>query len=452
MRRLTRRFVSSGSFEASTKDSVIFQAFLGTCVGVAIMDKTAGVGGLIHLLLPEPVSIAGTDKPEKYATTGIPLFLKRLIKLGATPANMKAVVAGGALVGPLSPQDINLDIGGRTTENAYRILHEAGISVERSETGGFFSCSVELDMQTLACRIEPTGLDAAQEPATGALQGKADIGKAIETVRPIPQVALKVLRLIQDEACDISRIAEEVKKDQVLSAKTIQVCNSAIFAKPRDVVSLDHALVFLGKEQFIRLVISAAVKSYYEQCGNGYSLCKGGLYQHSIGTAMIAERIVGLTKTTSPANAYTAGLLHDIGKVVLDQFIAAAYPMLYRDFQNMGTDMIGAETKALGMNHIEAGGLLAEKWALPAPLSDVIRFHHTPEKSAVDKKLTATIYLADLLMSCFHSGLELERMEAKRLVDRLAILDLAPEQFKTLVDIIPMKVFQPVEESTEDNE
>jgi putative nucleotidyltransferase with HDIG domain len=132
---------------------------------------------------------------------------------------------------------------------------------------------------------------------------------------------LKVLRIIDDGAYDIGKVADEVKKDQVISARTIQLCNSAMFTKRSDVVSLDHALVFLGQELFLKLVISAAVQSYYNQSGNGYSLCKGGLYHHAIGTAMIAEKIAATTGKAVPGVAYTAGLLHDIGKVVLDQYI-----------------------------------------------------------------------------------------------------------------------------------
>jgi putative nucleotidyltransferase with HDIG domain len=191
------------------------------------------------------------------------------------------------------------------------------------------------------------------------------------------------------------------------------------------------------------------VQSYYDQSGSGYSLCKGGLYHHAIGTAMVAEKIVGLTGHTTPSVAYTAGLLHDIGKVVLDQYVTAAYPMLYREFQDKNADLIEAETRILGMDHTRVGGLLAEKWSLPKSLIDVIQFHHQPEKSQNNRLLTTTIYLADLLMSRFHTGLELERIGAERLADQLACLDLAPEHLQTLVDLIPNKVFEPVEDKSE---
>lgn len=446
---LKKYHVASGSFEVGNTESRLLQAFLGTCVGVAVFDDTVGVGGLIHLLLPEPVSAGILDQPEKYATTGMPAFLKQLLEMGATRKNMRAVVAGGALVGPLTSRDMNLDIGGRTAEKVYIALHTEGIAVERAETGGFFTCCIELDMQHWECRIQPAGFDAAENHIDESPPILSDIQQAIEAIRPIPQVALKVLRITDDGTYDIDKITKEVKKDQVISARTIQLCNSAMFAKRHDVATLGHALVFLGQELFIKLVISAAVQSYYNQSGNGYSLCKGGLYHHAIGTAMIAEKIAAKTGKAVPGVAYTAGLLHDIGKVVLDQYITGVYPMLYREFQDNQSEIINVETRILGMDHTRVGELLAKKWSLPAPLTDAIHFHHNPAKSRNTDALTTIVYLADLLMSRFHAGLELERMGTDNLTAHLAQVGLSTTQFSNLVDLIPGKVFLPAEEKTE---
>jgi putative nucleotidyltransferase with HDIG domain len=377
----------------------------------------------------------------------MPVFLKRLFDQGARSDNMQAVMAGGALVGPLTHQDINLDIGGRIVEKVSETLDAEGISVIRSETGGFFTCCLELDMQRWDVAIQPAGFDVVGTQSAEPSPSTSEIQQAIESIRPIPQVALKVLRIIEDGSYDIGKIAEEVKKDQVISAKTIQLCNSALFAKKSDVVSLDHALVFLGQELFVKLVISAAVQSYYSQSGSGYSLCKGGLYHHAVGTAMVAERIAMMTQKVIPAIAYTAGLLHDIGKVVLDQYIAGAYPLLYREFQSRQSELIDVEKRILGMDHTRIGELLATRWSLPRVLYDTIRFHHQPEKSTDNRTLTTIVYLADLLMSRFHSGLELERMGTDKLIEHLSQLDLSSDQFKDLVDVMPQRVFEPAAES-----
>ena len=443
--------VASGSFEVGNTQPRRLQAFLGTCVGVAVFDAAAGVGGIIHLLLPEPAGRWSVDQPEKYAATGVPLFLRQLLNLGATRESMQAVVAGGALVGPLTPQDMSLDIGGRTAEKAYIALHTEGIAVKRAETGGFFTCCLELDMQRWTCEIKPSGFDISLHEPGSIKPVTDDVQQAIETIRPIPQVALKVLRIIEEGTYDIDKVSEEVKKDQVISARTIQLCNSAMFTKRHDVVSLDHALVFLGQELFIKLVISAAVQSYYSQSGNGYSLCKGGLYHHAVGTAMIAEKIAGMTGKALPGVAYTAGLLHDIGKVVLDQYITGAFPMLYREFQDRQSEIIDVETRVLGMDHTRVGEILANKWSLPAPLAKAIRFHHRPEEDRNNDPLTTVVYLADLLMSRFHTGLELERMGTDYLTEHLSQLNMSSGQLAELVDLIPGKVFKPAMETTENH-
>ncbi|MEJ2286671.1 MAG: chemotaxis protein CheD [Desulfobacterales bacterium] len=96
-----RYHVGAGSYYLDAKKPLILEAYLGTCVGVACYDPVAGIGGMIHLLLPEPVSEKGVTQPEKYATTGFPMFLDALIEAGASVDNMKACIAGGALVGPV---------------------------------------------------------------------------------------------------------------------------------------------------------------------------------------------------------------------------------------------------------------------------------------------------------------------------------------------------------------
>jgi len=138
--------IAAGQFKAGKAETDIFQAYLGTCLGVAIYDKSTKIGGMIHILLPEPPGFSGADFPEKYASTGIPLLIQELLKLGAVPENLEASIAGGALVGPVSQQDMNLDIGGRSTDIATTILKAAKIETLTSETGGFFTCTLELNM------------------------------------------------------------------------------------------------------------------------------------------------------------------------------------------------------------------------------------------------------------------------------------------------------------------
>ncbi len=436
-----KRIVASGTFYTGRQGPLNLKAFLGSCVGVALYDAKAGIGGMIHLLLPEQPLSGSAFYPEKYAATGLPLFLEALYEEGATKENLKATYAGGAFIGPVSRQDLDLDIGGRTTEWVKRILSDEGVPVDASETGGFFTCELSLDMQTWKCAIKPVEIERMMQHGTPDAIDLSGISAAAEQIQPIPQVALKVLRMLDEGNYFINTIAEEIRKDQVICARTIQLCNSAMFSKKREIETLEHALIFLGPEVLAQSVIESYIKEFFKQSAQGYSLCMGGIYHHAVGTAKIAEKISRLTDTVSPSLAYTGGLLHDIGKVVLDQYVAAAFPLFYREMFK-GADFLKSERAHLGIDHAVIGSQLAERWSFPESLREVIAHHHNPEKAISAPDLTHIVYFADLLMSRFLTGLELERLNTDQLAGRLAKLGLAASQFHEIVDLIPREVLE----------
>ena len=431
------KYVHSGQFFVSKKAPLTLQAILGTCVGVAIYDAENHIGGLLHLLLPEPVSLNPSSQPERYASTGVPKFIQSLIDAGAKIENMKAVIAGGALVGPINEQDLALDIGGQTAEIAKSIIDKNKIHIEESETGGVFTCTLSLDMSNLNVTITPSEITSFDESENNVAPDRSTLEQAIEKVLPIPQVALKVLRIIHSDDYGTSKIAEEVRKDQVLSARTLKICNSALFGLRHKIESIEDALILLGRNRFIQMVLSAAVKNYFNQSGFGYSICKGGLYHHAVGNAIITEKIAAHTGDVLPSLAYIAGLMHDIGKVVLDQFVKSTYPYLYRNANDQNVSLLDIEKEIIGMDHTEIGALLGEKWDLPDMFIDTIRFHHNPDKAKINPKLTHMVYIADVLMSRFQTGLEIEKLNSGRIRQSMERIGLRLSQFPSIVDSVP---------------
>lgn len=437
-----RYHVAAGSYRVDTQKPMILEAYLGTCVGVAVYDHVAGVGGLIHLLLPEPATPGDSFQPEKYASTGFPPFVQALYDRGATAENLKACVAGGALVGPVNDADFEMDIGGRTAERVMQLIKTERIRVEKLETGGFFTCRLELNLKTGNFLIEPAGFDKLADDVEVKAPEPREIGRAIEDLQPIPQIALKILRIIHSEDYEIKNITDEIRKDQVISARTLQLCNSVLFARPNKIESLEHALVMLGQHLLLKLVISATLNNFFNQIGMGYSLCKGGIYHHALGTAVIAEKLATITGRMEPDLAYTAGLLHDIGKVALDQFIHSGFPLFYRECQQGEKNFYEVEKQLLGTDHTEVGEKLAQNWSFPDSLVETIRHHHQPENAARHDALVHIVYLADLLMSRFHTGLEMERLSTDSLASRLGVLGLTISDFPKLIDQIPVKVLE----------
>jgi putative nucleotidyltransferase with HDIG domain len=437
-----RYHVAAGSYWVDTQKPIILEAYLGTCVGVALYDPVAGVGGLIHLLLPEPATPNGSFQPEKYASTGFPPFIQALYDQGATAENLKAGIAGGALVGPVNDTDFEMDIGGRTTERVMQLIKAERIKVEKLETGGFFTCRLELNLKTGDILIEPAGSDKLADNVEAKLPETGEISHAIKNLQPIPQIALKILRIIHSEDDEVKHITEEIKKDQVISARTLQLCNSAMYARPKRIESLEHALVMLGQHLFLKLVISATLNNFFTQIGMGYSVCKGGIYHHALGTALIAEKLATHTGRTDSSLAYTAGLLHDIGKVALDQFVHSGFSLFYRECHLGEKNFSAVEKQLFGTDHTEVGEELALKWSFPESLVETIRHHHQPENSTQHDALVHIVYLADLLMSRFRTGLEMERVSTDSLASCLAAIDLPISELPKLIDQIPMKVLE----------
>lgn len=436
--------VSAGSYFVGLKQPLLLESYLGTCVGVAIVDADAGVGGLAHFLLPEPVSQQSTFQLEKYAASGMPIFLKALSAAGARREGLRATVAGGALVGPLDGLDLDLDIGGRTAERVESALRAEGIPIERAETGGVFCCSLRLDMQQWSCRIDACGAERLQAPQAPSLPAPGEIERVAEGLQPVPQAALKIMRLIDEDEYDIRTLAAELRKDQVLSARTLQLANSVMFSTHRRIESIDHALMHLGVNLVMKFVIAAAVEGFFAQSGMGYSLCKGGLYHHAVGVAVIAEKLARLTRAAKPGLAYAAGLLHDIGKVVLDQFVGSAYPLFYRKLIDERTaDFMQAEQALFNTTHPAVGFALAQRWSFPESLAEAIRCHHALDAAGGRHQgLDGLVFLANMLMSRFRAGLEIGRSLTSSLAPQLAAIGLCASQLPQLVDMIPVEVFE----------
>ncbi|MGD9158019.1 MAG: HDOD domain-containing protein [Desulfobacteraceae bacterium] len=434
--------VPAGVYKVSESKNEILNAYLGTCVGLTLCDKKAKVGGLIHMLLPEPNGSHYPGNPGSYALTGLPLFIREMCSRGSGIPELEATIAGGALVGDLSESDMDLDIGGKTVEITEKILRNAGISVIKRETGGFFSCRLSLNLGTMESDIypiyDPPDIIDTEIERPDLIQ----LQDAITRVHSIPQIVFKILRMVRENKCSLKDIADEVKQDQVISAKLLKLCNSAFFNKKIQADSIDRVLVMLGEKQLLQVVMSAAFEDFFTSNRKGYSLCKGGLYNHAIGTAMISEKLAQMTQCVQTDIAYTAGLLHDIGKVALDQHMGRAYPFFYRRTQIDNEKLFLAEKDTFGITHDDVGAMLAEKWSLPDSLIDSIKNHHNPDNAASDKVLVSIVYLADLLMSRFLVGQELDRLDTNHLKRSLHTLGLDTGKFSNVIETIPDQIFQ----------
>ena len=438
--QLSTQYVESGKYVVSKVAGRCLVACLGTCVGLTLCDRKAKIGGLFHILLPAPTGTTVPLQPESYASTGLPLFIDAMCEAGADKDRLEACIAGGSLLGPVSKRDVNLDIGGRTTDIVIKTLQQHSIPVNVSETGGFSGRNLLFNLKSFDVTVEAVGVPQKtlvkfSRPSSEEIEG------SIRKVQPVPQIALKIIRMINQKNYNTKEIAREVANDQIISARVISLCNSVVFALKNNISSIDRALVILGEKHLLRIVLSVAVEPSFPKEKQGYSLCKGGLFYHAMKTALLAENLAMATGKADPDVAYTAGLLHDIGKVVIDQYVDRAYPLFYHMTQEKARGLISAEQELLGTTHAEVGGLLARMWAIPDNLIDAIVFHHEPDKAHVSKELTHLVYLADIIVSHFFAGQVLNRPDAAYLSKCLQKLGISSDKLPLIIDLIPRHVF-----------
>lgn len=430
---MKQRIVPAGEYSlADNREKTTIAALLLSCVGVAIYDRVTGVGGLCHILLPDPPGNEKPWQPKCYASSSLALFVDDLLRRGADRDRLEAVVAGGALGLPFSRHDMDLDIGGRTADCVNLFLKRHNIPVVSSETGG---CSgMKMCLHVPAWEVEVTQLVMGDHESTEIKKpSRKEIRQAVIMAKPIPQIALKIIRLLQTGNYELATISRELRRDQVLSARVISFCNSAYIGLPGKIDSIERATLILGESRLLQLVISESLKVFFMKQEGGYSLIRGGLYKHALTVGLLTRAIAMAHPLLDEKTAYTAGLLHDIGKIVLDQYVAETRPMFYNLQAHPGQDMTAREKEVFGIDHQEIGRELAEIWNLPDNLRETVSTHHQPEKAGTSPELVHAVSLADLLASWFLTGMELEQIAPANLAHTLKCLHISGDDIQEIM-------------------
>jgi len=236
-----------------------------------------------------------------------------------------------------------------------------------------------------------------------------DIVAAVDTLPPLHDTTLRLLTVLRDPHSSIEDIVEVIRYDEALTGQVLRLCNSVYFGLNRKINSLSEAMVCLGTTKLLHLIMAAHSSALLGKEQRGYGLPPGHLWQHSVGVALACDILGEKTRVPNPAPLFTAGLLHDIGKVVLNEYVAAEYAQIARLVHQERYAFNEAERMVLGYDHCEVGALLAEKWNLSAGLIRCIRWHHEPQSATPDtpddpdRVYVDLVYLADVL--CLMLGL-----------------------------------------------
>ena len=221
----------------------------------------------------------------------------------------------------------------------------------------------------------------------------------VKTLPPAPRIVSELLGLLRQEDVPVDRIVELITFDPALTAKVLRRCNSAAFGGSEPVHNLSEAVARVGFNDVYRLVAAVVGESLLEAPQRGYGIAAGELWHHSV-TAALAARVTAAAAGIDENIAFTAALLHDIGKLVLSDLLERAYDAVMQETSSSGHSFLEAEQILLGSDHAAIGGRLLERWNFPDNLVHAVRHHHDPRAATPHEHLAACVHVSDVIAHC----------------------------------------------------
>jgi len=238
----------------------------------------------------------------------------------------------------------------------------------------------------------PTETDSPDE-RTGQLNS---IVMSTRDLPAMPQVASKVLELSSDPNTSASQLQQVISDDQAMTARILKIANSAMYSCSRKIKTLTDAIVMLGFNSIRSLVVTSAARNLYNTKTNRTGLKERLLWEHSIGTAFACRFLAERHHPALMEEAFLAGLMHDIGKLVLNLREPDRFDEIVQIVYNENRPFAETEHEVFGFDHTHVGALLVNKWKLSPLLEEVIRNHHNPTFTA-DVPLLLYLDLANKL-------------------------------------------------------
>lgn len=243
---------------------------------------------------------------------------------------------------------------------------------------------------------------------------------------PAPRVVPELMRLLNQPDVDSSKVVRILSYDPSLTANVLRICNSAFYAAATPVSDLQEAVTRLGFQEVYHLVTAATGAKLLSAAQPGYGLESGELWKHSVAAA-VAAQLIARKQGADENLAFTAALLHDIGKIVLSNSMDGGYSKIIKETENSAQSLLDVERKVLGMNHAEVGGRLLSRWKFPPNIISAVTWHHAPKNAGSHQRLAAYVYLGNMIAYFMGHGYGHVPFAIRGRTEVLALLDIEPE-------------------------
>lgn len=209
------------------------------------------------------------------------------------------------------------------------------------------------------------------------------IRECVRSLPPLPAAVERLMSLAKQPDADFKQIAQVVESDQTLTAKVLRVANSAFYGTSRQVQTIRQATVLLGSDAIFNIALSTSAMNVQRSIAEEWPIDADAFWRHNIGVAIAARRMAKALRIEKPEEAFVAGLLHDIGKLILLTHFGQTYADVLTRSQEDGTPLHVIEQEELDTNHTVAGHALCLHWKIPSPLAQGVAQHHDESLPAV---------------------------------------------------------------------
>jgi len=265
--------------------------------------------------------------------------------------------------------------------------------------------------------------------------------RRIKNLPTIPGIVAKISRMVENPETSAAEIGRLISQDQVLSAKVLRMANSAFFGMSRKISSIAQALMILGFDVVKGLVLTSSVFDMIQKS-------MSGLWEHSIGCAAAAGAVAEALGRDDAEEILVAGLLHDLGKVVLALNLPGDLELIQEQTRSGRVFFHEAEAAVLNFHHGEIGQWLAEHWNLPDSLAEPMRLHHHPERAMICPEVTAIVHIADSVIRGWGFGYAGDALVPPISPAAWKLLGLKPGDFKAILAILEPRLAHLSELST----
>ena len=255
--------------------------------------------------------------------------------------------------------------------------------------------------------------------------------RQVQDLPSLPIAVTRVMQLTNDPKAGLSDVAHALASDQGLAARVLKLANSAYYGSSRRIGTVSEAVVILGMRTTRNLTLATSCQDMLEREVQGYFLPRGALWRHSLACAAAAQNLARRAHFRGTEEAFVAGLLHDIGKVVMSAYLKAEFAQVLTRVAKGRLTFSDAEREVLGFDDAEVGARLLERWNLPSTLVTAVRYHHAPSQ-APESPLAALVHVADTICLTLGIGLGVDGMAYTLDPNALAMLHLTEDDFEQI--------------------